>query len=290
MKNYTLKLLPIVLLISFLFFQCEQEDNIVKSKTDLENLNIFGNVKSVYEELCYADENSKEPKKGSIHTSSLTHFNTQGNITEKSTHYLNGQPTAMIEKFYYDIIGRCYVKQQFAPYRYNFKGKIDSFFYNTEDLLAEVISYYGSYTSDSFNRESRSTYLYNKKGQLIEKNYFYFEDLLRIYKYVYNLKNQLTTITYYDKNNEYESKTTYEYDKHGNITETYYNENDEPIGSMRKKYDDKGNLIYIYNGTGCIHSESNYKYLFDDKNNWFYCVDYRGGDPTFITERKIEYY
>jgi len=109
--------------------------------------------------------------------------------------------------------------------------------------------------------------------------------------YLYNEENVLTTRRSFDKDGKQINEanldhlgqplTLIRYDTDGNISRKSGN-----------RYDQFGNisaeLRYGPAGTESVYAE--YKYSYDDKNNWIQQTAYQGGEAVYIIGREISYY
>lgn len=142
-----------------------------------------------------------------------------------------------------------------------YKGNLEKFnyyFYNEDERYTEIFEY----LSDS-SLLSREIFKYDKKGNLIEKKEFGYNDSIKNKSiYTYNQNGLLTEEDFYwvdifkyyngDTTQEFQNnsklelryKTIYKYDDKGHLLEEIVNNSDSSLYYKHKyKYDDKGRLI-----------------------------------------------
>ncbi len=278
-----LKIYSIITITSLLFFSCNKSKEI---KNDLQNQNLYGNVKSITEKTFFAVEKFGEIVKG--------------------------------DKYWYDFVSISeYDEWVFNSYvEFNNKGYIIKAFsiikeendYNDKNQLITK-----KYLSNDFKTATTETYKYDNKGYLIESNNNFSKDKtkyindkdgncieLNQYDSIGNLFNKVKTNFSYNKEGYriVERKSYYAdgsfsshlktiFDKNGNEIESYYyDESGKIYQKINSKYNSK-NLLIEYRE----RQEYRYKYTkFDSNKNWTEKIEYENGKPVKIIERKIVYY
>jgi hypothetical protein len=191
-----------------------------------------------------------------------------------------------------------------TKYTYNDNGKliVDSSFYN------------------GVNFSYMHNYEYDEDGNLTEKNEYNSNgNFSSKYIYVYNLKKQLIEEKGYNSQREQNIHITYKYDEFENLFKKEYFKNNKVTATYEYEYDKNRNLIeekgigenkynlliskYTYNeqgdctGSGTFKITHTSKFDYDRNENWVKSTNYYNDKPeekiaapTYIIERKIEYY
>jgi len=200
----------------------------------------------------------------------------------------------------------------------------------------------------------RTRYHYNETGNLIKKQEYNPEGIYSSVAYQYDEKGNNTAVLIYNSENErsadriktftynptgklvtetdsihyrYGSKTTYDYDEHGNLIEKKdFSPNDNKVLTLSSiynyKYDAQGNLIeenisrlnnknvvthsstysYKYDALGNKIAENRitpeakaasnhvYVYKYDKMNNWVKWTEYKDNKRIHVKKRKLTYY
>ena len=189
------------------------------------------------------------------------------------------------------------------------------FSYNEKGLKKEENKYD---SNDIFN--SKVVFKYNEKGFLIDKSWYDEKGKLES-KLVFdnNIENNKISEKLYFSKGELHTFTNYKYDSDGNLTSSnkrYYNSSMISTNSYFT-YDEKGNLIskistntieegsvdsgynYSYNENedkteywfdSSSDSKTTYEYKYDSNNNWVKRIQFDSGFPKFIIEREIKYF
>ncbi len=290
-----LKIYSIITITSLLFFSCNKSKEI---KNDLQNQNLYGNVKSITEKTFFAVEKFGEIVKG--------------------------------DKYWYDFVSISeYDEWVFNSYvEFNNKGYIIKSFsiikeendYNDKNQLITK-----QYLSKDLKTASTETYKYDNKGYLIESNNNFSKDKtkylndkdgncieLNQYDSIGNLFNKVkTNISYNKEGDRIEERKSYNddgsfsshlktiFDKNGNEIEScYYDESGKIYQKINSKYNSK-NLLIEYTEKQEYQKNVNegwtklieHKYTkFDSNKNWTEKIEYKNGKPVEIIERKIVYY
>jgi hypothetical protein len=290
-----LKIYSIVTVASLLFFSCNKSKEI---KNDLQNQNLYGNVKSITEKTFFAVEKFGKIVKG--------------------------------DKYWYDFVSISeYDEWVFNSYiEFNNKGYIIKSFsiikeeneYNDKNQLITK-----QYLSKNLKIASTETYIYDNKGYLIESNNNFSKDKtkylndkdgncieLNQYDSIGNLFNKVkTNISYNKEGDRIEERKSYNddgsfsshlktiFDKNGNEIEScYYDESGKIYQKINSKYNSK-NLLIEYTEKQEYQKNVNegwtklieHKYTkFDSNKNWTEKIEYKNGKPVEIIERKIVYF
>lgn len=259
-------------------------------KNDLQELNLFGKVKSISENSTYATERfgriEKDPNKKSNHSldyGSYIVFNEHGYKTEE--------------------------------YRYKSTGELSSknlYKYNDKGDLSEVLEYSGSgdlnvnmtfnynemgHKSETIARNNdgvlrwRALHKYDADGILLEEYYYFSNGKLSdkfIYKYNEGKKVQQWV---YDDRDSLVSKMLVKQFRNDLPSEVYFY-NRYSGGAIEKyKYDEYGNKIEKINFyDNRINGKLRFTFEYDDQKNWTKMIKYENDILLSITERDIEYF
>jgi hypothetical protein len=201
----------------------------VKLKTDAQDENLTGKVKSVIEEF-------QESVKSKRMRESEKYFNESGNLI-KEVNYLEGYPESVMVWGYID--GNRVFKSNDIQYA---KGERPAF----RGIMAKAEDNAKDPNAPKDRRYSMSyKYQYNEKGQLTEKRMYQNNgELWSRNVYQFN-GNQRINIDYGNDNSEW-SRTVEVLDKNGDVIETYQlDENGKPDSqiSYTYKYDSNENWI-----------------------------------------------
>lgn len=173
-----------------------------------------------------------------------------------------------------------------STYKYNGKGEL--IYENKFNVLIFDNGYFNRnesfYKYDNKNRKYEEYYNYNKDGILVEKEE-------KIYD---NIGNVIERKSYYP-NGMLNSKRVYKYDsEHNLILEKSFNFDGSPYSLAKYQYDDWGNLlskeVHVDIGRNEWSNLIEYKYEYDNFNNWVKSTFLNNKIPEEITIRKIIYY
>lgn len=284
--------------------------NHINKRKDLNELNLKGNVISVFEltfskfSCLKADGGNKIiVQKGDYNVDDYRErrkwmFNKDGNVLFLSTIKPKSNSNKL-EEYDYDILGR--VK------KYTVKDGI-----NHSEIFSTTYNYQfmSNLCIDSKNNLNQQTFKYDDSGNMIE----YTESEPKIHvimKNTYNPKGLLTTVKETGLGNVYQ--TVYERDADGMLlSETKSLDGYEEIrkeywegklakvikndGSIVERYDENENVCiieYFDPNTKKRFSKEIYQYEYDTQGNWIKrikCTHYgRVLDPTELTIREIQY-
>lgn len=264
-------------------------------RTDLESEGIKGDVRSIRETSYRAVEKFGELQKGereseyNVDTYSI--YDRHGNVTEMNFFLPDGS-----------LSGKTIT-------RYDEQGnELERYEYDSEGVL-----------------EERSISQADDRGNLIEKVVIRpgmeGNEGKRIWKYMYNQDGKQTEIHYLTSDGR-DSRTTFEYDSHGNqICQTSYGPEGIPDMCWMSRYDDNNRktemtrykkerldfrFTYTYNEEGKMVEASGFnadgslsfrntyhdddEYAWDTHGNWIQRIEFENGKPTYILERDITYY
>jgi hypothetical protein len=281
--------LIMVLFLSFLVLGGCGTNNNNKKENDLDEMNLFGKVKSmrlikhkVTEELgentqqsdvssssdyyYVFDKNGYEKEvvshsDGVLYSRDVSEYNQNEDLV--ISHHYNYQYSSLESRWIYK-----YDENRFLTEIKEYKpdGKLSTstiLRYDENNNVFEKIWY-----SRLLNRTSRYEYKYDKEGNEIEcTSYRQNGDLFGKDVYTYDKKRNKITEIHYSDGDYIEYNHTYKYDKFNNITEKQYK-------TMN----------------GLTDNIMTYKYEFDSHNNWVKKLYYENGDIFSITKRTIEYY
>ena len=292
------------ILVTFTLFnyQCSMESNKNKSfsnsseevvsifadeplkNSSLAKENIKGKVRSIEEADYNAITKFGEIQKGELRGKGTTFYNEKGNHIEaigdlgNKVTYKYDEKGNEIEYHSYNSDGNLIEK---GINKYDENGyKIESNQYKSDGSLSSK----EKYKYDEIGNKTEEN-LYNSDGSLISKN---------TYKYDEN-GNEIEMTTFYSEGNEYNGITTFNYNDNGYRIEINWTSLNGLMGNKTiNKYDEQGNEIEIrtikYNGN--FKEIDNYmrKYEYDKMGNWVKVIYFQVESPSFIQERKIEYY
>lgn len=276
---------PIALLL--LLASCQEEEKkkpVDRTKADWSFYKLEGNVKSVseksYEAVGTGQKGSPRQEIASAHDTDLT-FNESGLlISEKK--WLNGTMPfeeskfsgrdKAVNKIQY-INGQPGIKTEHSRDKAgNVTGIIRRNGDNTQ-LDRTAMTYNGKLVtetktfSNQDNPNGRTTYIYDKKGNLKGENLYLNTEYIQVKNlYEYDSENRKISETRYSKDKTL-YKTTFEYDGK-NITKK---ETTGPTGAVtmmeKSSYDKKGNLLERYITDAYDKSETHEVYKYDSKGN-----------------------
>ncbi len=250
--------------------------------------NIKGAVKSIRQIPYYAEKKLGKIIKGNLieykefSENEMRIYNKNGNIIEFITYYSDGSFFGKRTYLYDEKGNKLELKGYFSD---GILGYRRTYLYNENGNLIEEKSYDGA-----MNFEGREVNKHDKNGNVIEKYRYYYDGSLRtsdFYQYLYDEKGNIIEKIFYD------SKYTYLYDEKGNIIErSLYND-----GTFFDKnsylYDVEGNEIEdnYSNSNGSLQYTSSFQYKYDEQGNWIEKIFFSSdGNPVTITERRIIYY
>lgn len=314
-----------ILTTLLLFISCSYEDNKNEiKKNDWEDMGLIGKVKSITTYGYKAVERFGEVEKISrtLNDNIEDHkvlFNDMGNITEKYKFNLDETKS---NKWIYNY-NKNQKKVEANWINISTNDTMSNILYEYDDkgnLITEldaILIVFESFTKFSYKYDSNNhlvekdifnayydyldskwKYKNDKYGNMIEASvydYLYNKEgkLLGIYKYKYDNKKNLIEEEDLTSNGELYRKNVYKYDDKGNRIEYNSYESDGSLSFKHVyKYDDKGNLIdkRRYESDSKLDGINSYKYTYDKKGNWIKKISYYNEKPTYIQERKIEYF
>lgn len=260
-------------------------------KTDVNDLNLKGNVKSVrilpthkaiekFEEVIKGERIKNEQ----MFSDDYTIFNKAGYIIESNL-YGHGQAndeSTLVSKsiINYDINNKKIEKNNY----YASDGRHSDIFkykYNKLGQLIEEIHF-----DDNGDEYAPTVFKYDKNGNMVEKSYDY------KYIYKYDNSNRIVEIIFYDHNGILREKSINKYDNLNQIRETkFYNFTGESF-VKKYNYDSDGNetVVEEYDLNGKKIKTYTYKYKLDKNKNWTTKIEYLNGFPKLIYERNLEYF
>lgn len=281
----------LVILFVFIFssFLGYSQEN---KKSDLEKDNIKGKVKYIEESTYFPKGLFCNGKEMDIHREyKITKFNRDGNIEYE------------IIRGFHDLWGKIKPLKTII-YKYNSNGQkqecsqidneisvVDKYFYDTKGNLIEKTFY-----KRLRDRIGTSKYKYDSNNRMIEVARYWDDGSLESREsYSYNKKGQIVTKKYYSDFGYYAiSYDELKYDSKGNNIESIFYIKDKKDRSSYFKYDDKNNIIEsrYWNKNDSLFSTTNIQYKYDKKSNWIWKKYIDGFDSSGdqIIERRIVYY
>ena len=267
----------------------------VNNKTDLEIMNLKGNVK-------YIEKSTYYPQSEVI-TRDSVYFNPsyRGYVPMKFNKDAN-MDHAIIKDIFF--INGSKVRTQQYVYKYNEKGALSEKMYSFKDVcdinykyiydeqgnLIKETSFYKDNSPGQYD-----AYKYDAKGNQIEMSSFY-EDGKLLYRktYEYDTKGNVIRENSFGPYNELNSYSEYKYNDKGNKIEKNYFSKDGILDERTSyKYDKQENLIEekIFKSNGDLKDIRTYQYKYDNKFNWIEKKSLSKSNSVFETEvRKIVYY
>ena len=204
-------------------------------------------------------------------------FNTEGNFDET------------IE---YDIKENIEFK---VVYSYNEKGRITEKKVNHSNNTLKY-KYVFKYDNNGYLIDES---IYLKDGSLSKKKvYDNQEERNKIFVNTFFVKGELSSSAEFEYNDEgYLIKEVFNDYGVSVVRHNYYYNNkgylikrNQKITSENRDMDFDNNFNYNENGDMIESGYTSYKYEYDSQNNWIKRIEFNGGFPEFIVERKIEYY
>ena len=239
-------------------------------RTDLYNLNLRSNVKSISEMTFRTDKYSLHPfkaefgrKQDDSNEDNTIIFNSNGYIIEQN-------------KYKYDILlaeGHNYTLDDFHSEKWIFM--YDDFNKKIEKIV-----------TDKYLKSIRKEVFIYDTNKIIVKHFN--EDFH--YATIENLLDEYGRIV---------TKKTFEEGDFIGYRNFQYNSTHDLIKEVREewaettnfKYDEKRNLIEVEKlEDNKVCSTTIFKYKYDAFENWIERVEFKNDKPIYITERKIEYY
>jgi len=292
-------------------------------KTDLDEMQVKGKVKTVTETEYRAAKKFGELQKEAMKDSIIYTFNSFGNILEKDLYVSQRENATAIlitkDTYQYNEKGKVTQWDYFELDEKNIKGdllhkKKKLYSYNQKDLLTEI-NYYG----ETNNLTERDIYKCDSKDNVSEVNDYNGDgSLSRKYTYSYDSKGGLSESKFYNQNEVLQ--ITYRYDVKGNQVEAIDNDKSYNGSKSLAKYDEQGNRteVIIYEGDGSIRQrtiitydingyemekissfpsrktlnpdrKSVKSYEYDKKMNWVKMYTSGEFNEIFVTERIIVY-
>ncbi len=272
-----MKHLIYILLIALVFIRCNTNQ---EPKTDWEIMNLNGKVKSIKENQLGTPKTGYEEVYSDTKSSWEYLFNKKGKLIKKSYNFYGDSAT---ERYSYknDYLIEISIDKKDK----NRAKEKHIYTYNQINLLKEI-----NYTWDDLSKELRYEYHYNDKGNLIKKIEY------SEYYYLDNDTTQKTIYLYDYESDSIISEKIYNGDwSYRFFSEKYYKDDilvKEKFkdGVITYKYDKLGNTvseITTYDGYSPIERE--YKYTFDNHNNWVKKKSISEGYIS-IVKREIEYF
>ena len=261
------------------------------TKTDLQEMNLVGGVKSVQETSYVAITKGDSIVKGKRKRESpewkkdyWVKINSFGYIYNTVVYNSDG---SMSYKFVSDYTDSGKVKEHFN--------------YNSDGVLLGITNCKYKYDSkgniieqDWFRQDStldnKTIFQYDEKGNLIVSNWIGTHSTHKDSMTYDEMKNISGMWDF--QNGKLSWHYSYLYDEKHNLTEEiWYSSNEKFYMKYNFKYDDKGNRTEVMwenaRGTKCTWT---FQYSFDSKGNWIKSVQYLDGKANYILEREIEYF
>ncbi len=301
----------VLLTISIVFISIAFGQKKVKA-TDIQNDNLFGQIKTIHSIEYTAFEENSTIQKGEKINSLFKRYNVAGYLLESSEYNPDGS-LMQKEVFEYDkknnritelLFSDDNAIDQCVEIKYNTlhlpvkifvkdeKGKTfqkNTYQYNEKSELTRLTGY-----DDRGKMAERSYYLYDNHGNLIQYTGYGEYDNRKI-NFQYNSDNKIIESLTLDLNGNFTEKLVYQYDNDKNsVKKIYFDKDNKPLKSESCIYDNYENLLEItlFDANGAITESYSFVYEQDKINNWITQITYTGTDKKIvsITERIIEYY
>lgn len=258
-----------------------------QSKNDRTDMNLKGNVKSVWERTYVADINDDVALKGKLMQSIKFVFNKQGRMEEVDWFDMDGDTVKRVCSEYdkNNVLVKRRIYNEFGKadgcsiFKHDEKGRvIETLFLDVDEYLVEreVIEY----NDDNLIETS---IIYGSKGEIVKK------EVRQLDK-----KGLPKEIKIYNDKRELVNYRKEVYDESERLSQfTVYAADEQTILLMAAlTYDNGGNLIKqeALDENGEAYQPDVYKYKFDKKSNWISNVQYVGDVAQTLTEREIVYY
>lgn len=250
-------------------------------KTDLENMNLYGRVKSLTETTHLVGEKDYKIWKKSNSYS----FNGRGNLIEENSHKKDGS----VEKKFKFIYNTSHSLLEKQLYQNGIKRFTSTMKYDNRGNQIEI-----DWRNDKGELNSKFTYGYDEKDNQVEVTTYNRDGSIKfVSPRKFDENGNCTEWSSHKNDGKVDFKTLADYDEKHHIIELInYYKNGILKSRTTSKYDDKGNIINwkSYWQNGKVKYEYSYKYDFDHFNNWVKKTAYKQlGDNLEITERVIAY-
>ena len=285
-----------------------------KPENDLRHYNLNGNVKSVKKIYFNAVDSLGIPIKveKTCIRYNITDFNLKGYNTEKRDYKKVAKlKRKLIIKF--DQKGN---KIELSDYGHkeNLNSRLISEYNADNRLTLEKHQYF---YSNGSSEQALSKFIYNKRGELIEKKDLGFSGFIEariVYKYdkqkglteqqeeynsegilsrrtsEYHKKTKQIVIEYFT-NGVFDEKEISSFNSKNLVIKKVRTDIDNNIRSSKKyKYDKYGNKTEEILKDHNSEYHNVYSYEYDKHNNWIKEITFINGSTSFIVEREIQYY
>ena len=304
----------IILITSILFISCQETKETKKhkqiEKSDIQNLELNGKVKSLEEKEFEATEKFGESVKSKFKLWTITLFNSTGYKIEEKSFYEDGSISSVNNYNYNNenkIIKetyKCGDRNTKCIYRYDKYGNNIEFisYENSEISSKQVMKYDKKKNQVDWRLYEYDGVLNRKKISKYDKDNFKIEELI----YEFNGVNCVyfgKSVMKYDENgnlienNDFDEKgernflCKYVYDKKGNELDKVIVNQENLERKNTRKFNTFGHCSEEFSYTdGVLKENFKYAYNYDDKGNWTKRVHYINGIVTRIHERNIKYY
>lgn len=243
-----------------------------KTYTDVENLNLIGNVKEV----------------SSIKYEAIEKF---GKVEK-------GERVAVAESKYWEGFSDCSLvmfgedKRLISESTYDEYGSLVYKIQYNEDTILDITSSEGELIGKKIRNHKwfpTEEFLYDSEGKLKFRNTFEYSDDKLLEANTFDREdNVLKKVEYkYNANGYCENKQTTEVESY-----RYRGRSSAPQIVKREsfEYDSNGNIISVRVEKGDNISKLLFRYKFDQFDNWVEKIEYVSSIPKFVTEREIKYY
>lgn len=268
-------------------------------ETDLKSENIFSAVKSIV--LLHEEYNSSKRKvemvpwtidyynqegfkikyefyKGGVlrYTRYYTYNNKNQLIIERSENPTNSNIWEYETRYSYNSRGLL-VKEV----KRNLKEPLDVTTYTYKyDRRRNLVEEKESEIDDTFVEGHQ--YVYGNRGLKIEEKVYYDDELVKFYRYTYNIEGQIIETNYKDYQSTSSDYTIIRYDQKGNLL-SYTSYNGRDIKSQQiHEYDNYNNqILEKLDGQNSVRITNEYSYSYDQNMNWIKMKCFTDGKLNF---------
>lgn len=182
-------------------------------------------------------------------------------------------------KYSYDannnLINKTYSNWYVDLYKYDSNNNCTEFRHN--DSIRPESTYMVTHKYDKSNNEIEKTYSDHNSSSKTNMKYDENGNVVEYISYVEGI---------------FRDEWKYKYDSNGNEIESIAKSSDSKPQHETRKYDDYGNLTEhkFYNEDGSVRGSTEYKYMYDQHDNWINIEISYNGKVREIIEREIEYF
>lgn len=264
------------LIISLLFISCSAQKKILLEST----FNLQKPTKSIEEIRYYTSPINDSISKKKISGYSLYEFDNSGNLTLRKEYDSNKKLTKK------NITDYDYKNLIYTEFEYKNEDSLN--IYSKSDytvgtnMKASSVVHHLSNGDVLF--ESEFTYD-SKKNKVKEIELENGHQTVIIWENIYDGKNLIERKEFLNGSTKF-SKTLFEYNNLGNLSnKKWINQSGKTVFDDSFEYDLFGNVTVNIQK----NNKSTFQYKYDKFNNWIERIEYKNGEPSILTERKLKY-